>query len=215
MIQLFLKGGPIMWPLLATSLVALTVAIERLFFIVGERFHRQPDVVGRMLLAVSNADVEQAIQIGEKSKDFIARLLTRSLKHRDRPIANILLHASNCELARYNSGLNILDTVITLAPLLGLLGTVTGMIHSFGLLGGEVLHTPTAITGGIAEALLATAFGLGVAILTLIPYNYFNACLEKARLQIQDATFHVEMAFMTRTGTSPCASRNATVTSVV
>jgi biopolymer transport protein ExbB len=88
-----------------------------------------------------------------------------------------------------------LDTIITLAPLLGLLGTVTGMINSFGMLGGAELGAPTAITGGIAEALIATAFGLLVAITALLPFNYLTALEEKARLALQDAASEVELLF--------------------
>ena len=111
-----------------------------------------------------------------------------------------LLRAANWELKRFNRGLSLLDTVITLAPLLGLLGTVTGMIHSFGLLGASELGAPQAITGGIAEALIATAFGLGVAILALLPFNYLNSRLEEARHEIQDAASHVEIYLMKRVG---------------
>ena len=114
--------------------------------------------------------------------------------HRDKSVSEALLRAANWELKRFNRGLTILDTIITLAPLLGLLGTVTGMIHSFGLLGASELGAPAAITGGIAEALIATAFGLGVAITALIPFNYLNSRLEEARLDIQDAASHIELA---------------------
>ena len=82
------------------------------------------------------------------------------------------------------------------------LDTVTGMIHSFGLIAGE-LDAPAAITGGIAEALIATAFGLGVAILSLLPFNYLNARLEEARHEIQDAASHVELYLVKRS--SNCA----------
>ena len=73
----------------------------------------------------------------------------------------------------------ILDTIITLAPLLGLLGTITGMISSFGIMSDAGLGQPHAVTGGVAEALIATATGLLIAILTLIPYNYFTSRAEK------------------------------------
>jgi biopolymer transport protein ExbB len=90
----------------------------------------------------------------------------------------------------------VLDTIITLAPLLGLLGTVTGLIRSFGLLGAQELEAPAAITGGIAEALIATAFGLGIAIVALIPFNYLNARLEETRRQMEDAATHLELQLM-------------------
>ena len=97
------------------------------------------------------------------------------------------------DLKRFHRGLTILDTAITLAPLLGLLGTVTGMIRSFDMLGGSELGAPTAITGGIAEALIATAYGLGIAITALLPLNYLNSREEEARLEMQDAASHIEI----------------------
>lgn len=200
MLQLFIKGGPIMWPILFASIVALTVVIERLWFIVSESFRRQPQIVGEILARVEKGDVEGAVSIGQTSRDFVARILTYGLAHRDKSVSEALLRASNWELKRYNRGLTILDTIITLAPLLGLLGTVTGMIHSFGLLGASELGAPAAITGGIAEALIATAFGLGVAITALIPFNYLNSRMEEARLEIQDAASHVELNLNKRAG---------------
>ena len=82
--------------------------------------------------------------------------------------------AAQDELARLRRYLPVLDTVITLSPLLGLLGTVTGMIGAFGIMAQAGLNQPTAITGGVAEALIATAAGLGVAIVALVPYNFFQ-----------------------------------------
>ena len=193
MTDLFVKGGPIMWPLLVTSIVAVTVVIERLFFIVRERLRRDPAVVRDILHSVEKCDYDGAVRVGEASNDYVARTLTYALSHRDKSVSDALLGAAGRELKRYNRGLSILDTVITLAPLLGLLGTVTGMIHSFGLLGGEEIGAPQAIAGGIAEALIATACGLAVAILALLPFNYLNAQLEEARNDIQDAATHLEL----------------------
>ena len=189
-----------MWPILLASVIALTVVIERLWFIISEGVRRQPHVVGEILARVEKGDVEGAIRAGRGSCDYIARVLTYGLAHRDKSVSEALLRASNWELKRFNRGLSILDTIITLAPLLGLLGTVTGMIHSFGLLGASELGAPAAITGGIAEALIATAFGLGVAITALIPFNYLNSRLEEARLAIQDAASHIELNLNTRVG---------------
>jgi biopolymer transport protein ExbB len=192
-----LKGGPIMWPLLLTSVVALAVTLERFFFIMKERMKRRPEVVGQILTAAEQGDMEGAIRAGKGCDDFLARTLIYGLENRLSSFSNALLQAANRELKRFNQGLPILDTIITLAPLLGLLGTVTGMIRSFGLLGYRELDAPTAITGGIAEALLATAFGLGIAIVALIPFNYLNSRLEEARHEIEDASAHLEL-FLTR-----------------
>ena len=179
-----------MWPILLTSIVALAVVIERLFFIVREKWRRQPQVVERMLTAVERGEAGDALQLGRGSRDFIARTLCYALSHEDK--INAVTRSAGRELQRYNRGLSLLDTAITVAPLLGLLGTVTGMIRSFSLLGGSELGAPTAITGGIAEALIATAFGLGVAILSLLPFNYLNAQLERARHEVIDAASQLE-----------------------
>lgn len=193
MMELFHKGGPIMWPLLVSSVVGAAVAFERILFLVNEKRHRDPAAVDRILLLAEKGQIDQAILVGAGSRDSIARILVYGLQNEKKSTSNALLSAANRELKRYNQGLPILDTIITLAPLLGLLGTVTGMIRSFGLLGGSELEAPTVITGGIAEALIATAFGLGIAILALIPFNYLNARAEEARHEIEDAANHLEL----------------------
>jgi len=196
MIDLFLKGGPVMWPLLLTSMVSLTVVFERFVFMVCERCRRQPDVVTRIFTQVGQGDFSKAFEIGIKSKDFVAKVLIFALEHCDVSFSNALLQAAGRELQRFNRGIAVLDTIITLAPLLGLFGTVTGMIHAFGLLGASELGTPSAITGGIAEALIATAFGLLIAMVSLLPFNYLNARLEQARQEIENAAAHLEMLIL-------------------
>ena len=193
MFVLIQKGGPVMWPLLLTSLTALTVVIERCFFIIGEKKRRDEKAVENVLNLVEKGEIQKAIEHNKASNDFVARTLVYGLIHREKAFSNALLQAANSELKRFTQGLPILDTIITLAPLLGLLGTVTGMIRAFGLLGQKELEAPTVITGGIAEALIATAFGLGIAILALIPFNYLNARLEEARHEIEDASTHLEL----------------------
>jgi biopolymer transport protein ExbB len=191
LIDLFARGGPVMWPLLATSLVALTVAFERIAFLVRERWRRDPKAVERIFADAEAGRLDAAA--AEPSSDFVARVLGFALAHRDPSFENALLQASNRELARFDRGLAVLDTVITLAPLLGLFGTVTGMIRAFGVLGENELGAPSAITGGIAEALIATAFGLAVAMLALLPFNWGNTRLEAARQEIETAAAHLEM----------------------
>jgi biopolymer transport protein ExbB len=91
--------------------------------------------------------------------------------------------------------MSILDTVITAAPLLGLLGTVTGMMETFGALGagGDIAAAASKITGGVAEALIATACGLLIAISGLLPFNYVNARIEEAKHDVADASNALEI----------------------
>ena len=192
MIQIFLKGGPVMWPLLLTSIIAISVVLERLFFIVKEGARRDPDAVERIFSEVEGGEDDRAAAFSRESLDYVARVLAYALAHRELSPTSALMRAASRELNRFNRGLSILDTVITLAPLLGLLGTVTGMIRAFSLLGGQELGAPTAITGGIAEALIATAFGLLIAIIALIPFNFLNAKMEEARHEIEDAASRMD-----------------------
>ncbi len=196
MIDLFLRGGPVMWPLLITSLVALTVIFERLYFVIREGVRRDPAEVGKILHCAETGDFQGAYQAGISSRDYVARALTHALEHRDVSFSNALLRASSVELQHFNRGISVLDTIITLAPLLGLFGTVTGMIHAFGLLGASELGAPAAITGGIAEALIATAFGLVIAMVALLPFNFLNARLEQARQEIQNSAAQLEMCLL-------------------
>jgi len=192
LIHIFEKGGPIMWPLLISSIIALGVVIERLFFLFLEKTRRNPKRLQQFLAAVGRGDIQGAIEIGKGSKFYVVRALGYALDHRETSLANAVLYAQAKELKRYQRGIPILDTVITLAPLLGLLGTVTGMMGSFSIIGGD-LSSPGAITGGIAEALIATAYGLGIAITALLPFNFLNAKMDQARHEIESAGTQLEL----------------------
>jgi biopolymer transport protein ExbB len=193
MAELFLKGGPIMWPLLATSLVAVAVVCERLWFLLSESRRRSAADVAAVFGSAEVGDFSQAASRANASGDFVARALGSALQHPGESFVNALLCAARQELRRFNRGLSTLDTIVTLAPLLGLLGTVTGMIRAFGLLGNRELDAPAAITGGIAQALIATAFGLAIAIVALIPFNYLNTRMEEARADLEDAATRMEL----------------------
>jgi biopolymer transport protein ExbB len=192
LIHIFVQGGPIMWPLLLCSVLALGVVVERVVFLLGLKRRRDPRAMESFFAAAGRGDTDGAIRIGNESKFYVLRTLAYALSHRETSLANALLYAQAEELKRFRRGIPILDTVITLAPLLGLLGTVTGMMASFALIGGD-LSAPGAITGGIAEALIATAFGLGIAITSLIPFNILNTRLEEARAEIESAATQLEL----------------------
>jgi biopolymer transport protein ExbB len=165
---------------------------ERSIFLIAEQGRRDPKALKNFFEAIRMGDIKQALQISSASKFYVLRTLGYALEHRETSLASALMFAQKQEIKRFRAGIPILDTVITLAPLLGLLGTVTGMMGSFSLIGGE-LSAPGAITGGIAEALIATAFGLGIAITALVPFNLLNIQVEKARLEIESAATQLEL----------------------
>lgn len=202
--DLFIMGKEIMWPILLMSFVALTVIVERVLFIIRENASREPEVVEKMLEAVERRDVEGALAIGKKSKDFIAKILVYSLTNREYSLSNAFIRASGQELNRFQQGMATLDTCITGAPLLGLLGTVTGMMRTFGALGGgDVGAAAGEITGGVAEALIATACGLAIAIICLFPYNYLASRGEKAKQDVADVSHALEILLKKSETTAP------------
>ena len=186
-----------MVPILIVSLLVMATVIERVIFLIRYHRDRSPHTVREIFASVEHGRPDEAIRVGEKSSDSVASVVTAALRERDTSYTSALLSASSRELKKFNRGLPLLDTAITIAPLLGLLGTVMGMIRSFGLIAGE-LDAPAAITGGIAEALIATAFGLLVAIMALLPFNYLNARMEEARAELEEAGNRLEILLIRR-----------------
>lgn len=174
-LALLARGGPVMIPLAACSIVALAVILERLWAWRG--LGRSADAEA-VLTRAAGGHWDDACQIGEASPSPVARVLAAGIRHRN-PAATLAMEAAaRTEAARLKRFLPVLDTIITLSPLLGLLGTVTGMISAFGVMAQSGMNSPNAITGGVGEALIATAAGLGVAIAALVPFNFFNSRVE-------------------------------------
>lgn len=187
---ILVQGGMVMVPLLGASIVSLAVIIERGLF--WWRLKGQESGT-RVLALVAAGDCKSALEVARASWHPAARVLQAGLEHQN-PAPGVAMQATaQAELWRLKQSLPILDTVITLAPLLGLLGTVTGMISSFGIVAQSGLGQPQAITGGVAEALIATATGLSIAILTLIPYNYFRDRAEATIELIEERATRLEL----------------------
>ena len=193
-LELFSHGGAIMWPILLVSFVALTAVVERSIFLLRENFRREPEVVENLLDKVEHGDDSAAVTLGKNSKDYVARVLVYALTHREVSLTNAFTRAANQELNRFQRGLAVLDTCITAAPLLGLLGTVMGMMNTFGALGdGDIAANAGKITGGVGEALIATCTGLAIAIIGLLPFNVLNSRFEEARHNLTDAANALEL----------------------
>jgi len=181
MTTIFAKGGIIMWPLILLSFTSVTFIIERSVFFWLEARKRKPLDIQRILSLAEKGDLKEAEGAARQSHtDFIARTLLNGLVHKEYSLSRALETQALIELRRMKKRLPILDTVITAAPLLGILGTVIGIISSFDILGNKGISDPMAVTMGISEALITTAFGLTIALIALIPYNIFRTYYQRA-----------------------------------
>jgi len=191
-VDFFLKGGPVMYPILACALVAVAVVGERSFWWLRESRRRDPRKLEQVLAAVENGDLPAAAKIAEGSRDPVIRMIHNGLEHSHSSMLGALELGAGIELERAGRFLTVMDTLVTLAPLLGLLGTVTGLMRSFHTVGSAELAVEK-VTGGIAEALIATACGLGIAILALVPFNYFTARVARLQFELEAAATNVEV----------------------
>jgi biopolymer transport protein ExbB len=192
LIDKFHKGGPVMWPILIVSIIGLTVVIERIFWWTGRWFRRDPKRIEKVFTAIENADTAEASRLSRGSRDPVLRMMWNGLNHQHASLQGALQVAAGIEIKRAGRFLVVMDTLVTLAPLLGLLGTITGLIRSFSFLGNEELAVQ-AVTGGIAEALIATACGLGIAIFALIPFNFFTSRVSNLEFELQTAATNLEV----------------------
>jgi biopolymer transport protein ExbB len=212
LIDQFRKGGPVMWPILVVSIVALTVVLERCIWWGGRWFRRDPKRIEKVFTAIENGDTAEASRLSRGSRDPVLRMLWNGLNHQHSSLEAALQVAAGIEIKRAGRFLVVMDTLVTLAPLLGLLGTITGLIKSFSFLGNEELAVQ-AVTGGIAEALIATACGLGIAIFALIPFNFFTSRVSNLEFELQTAATNLEVMLQAHTAERHVAIESGTPSS--
>jgi biopolymer transport protein ExbB len=195
MLNFFMRGGPLMYPLLICSLISVAIIVERIIFWLEVKRGRDTFLISEMLQLAGKGHYEKAAQRARGSRDYIARVLLEGIVHRNYSLSQALEMGAEEEIKRMRKNLTILDTIITLAPLLGILGTVMGIIDSFHLLGAAGIESPRVVTEGIAQALITTATGLAIAIMTLIPYNYFLSRIERTAREIEKFANSLELTF--------------------
>ena len=191
-VQYFIKGGWVMWPILITSVVAVSVTVERAIWWIIESRRREPEKLDQIYASLESGDLKKASVYAHASQDPLLRVIWHGLNHHHASLEGALQVAAGIEIKRAGRFVVVLDTIVTLAPLLGLLGTVTGLMKAFFKLGDSEL-SEQAITGGIAEALIATACGLTIAVVALIALNYFSAKLANLQFEIQTAATNAEV----------------------
>lgn len=185
--EIFSRGSYAMWPLFLCSVLGAAVIFERLFFFIRIRFS-QKNFHRVFFDLLKKGDMTEAVKYCRKAAHPVPRLAAVYLKNvrNDSMRSDLLKRESAIALKKVEAHLRILSAITHIAPLLGLLGTVTGLVsafHQIELLGGTV--QPSDLAGGIWEALLTTVFGLTIAIPCMAFYHIFETAADNICLQIQ------------------------------
>ncbi len=193
MIDFFTRGGPLMYPILLCSVIGWAIFMERIFaFIKVRRKLRPLQNAVKDLLHKDKA--KEALDLCTQNKSPLARILIVVLKNRGcqrsylKSLAEEVGEREAVFLQRY---LGLLGTIANITPLLGLLGTVLGMIKAFNVIATEGMGTPATLGGGISEALITTAAGLTVAVPMILLHRYLSSRSERLVLELEEATMQV------------------------
>ncbi|MCB1053982.1 MAG: MotA/TolQ/ExbB proton channel family protein [Acidobacteria bacterium] len=184
------QGGIVMWLLLIMSIIALAVIIERFIALWRAKINVNEFLAKIRKALIVNRSVREAIKVCEQYRGPVASIMKAGLLKYGQPkedVEKTIENAAVFEMGRLERGLTVLATVANVAPLLGFLGTVTGMIKSFDALAAAGLSNPALVANGIKEALLTTAGGLFVAIPVQVMYNYFMSRINKFVRDIETA----------------------------
>lgn len=188
LLSVFLKGGFLMWPILLSSIVGLAIAIDR-YIVIRRAKINAPKFLIKIRTMLKKKDVSGAVAYCLEERSPASNIIRKGLKKYPfghQRVKESIEDAGKQEITKLEKGLSVLATVSGVAPLLGFLGTVTGMISAFMRI--EDLRgaaNPSDLAGGIWEALITTAFGLAVGIVALISYNYFLAAINKLVVQME------------------------------
>jgi len=191
-LTLLQKSGIVGYILLVLSIISVTIIIEKLLTLRLSRLVPREDL--RLLVDfLSEGSVGDAIELCKKRRNLLTSVVLDALKNIGTPTKENFLHAFEVTARRkfleLERGMTLLATIAAISPLLGLIGTVLGMIKIFGVLttGASAIGNPQQLSGGIAEALLTTVFGLFVAIPAVVMYNLFQKKLDKIAAEIEAA----------------------------
>ncbi|QNE65824.1 MotA/TolQ/ExbB proton channel family protein [Fusobacterium hwasookii] len=189
-------GGPILWVLVIISIGAFAVVLERIVFFAVNEKNVGNNFKDEILSLVASKKLDEAIALCDTKKSCVASAVKKFLQKAPKGIdvqdyEFILKEVTNQEISPYERRLNLLSSVISISPMLGLLGTVTGMIRAFTNISKYGAGDADIVADGIAEALLTTAAGLMIAIPVIVVYNYLNRRLEKMENEIDDVVTNI------------------------
>ncbi len=191
-VETFIEGGWVMWPIVATFFLALCVILDRVVWWLRFKAKVRPSIQVQAREALGTGDFSKAWQLTQNTSDPYLKNLAEGMSHaRTSMLAAMQLDATHL-IEKSEARMWVISTLITLAPLLGLFGTVVGIMGSFSFVGDEQLAA-TKVSGGIAEALIATAAGIGIAIICLLPYNFFRKRVSLLRGSLERWINHSEL----------------------
>ena len=193
LIQVFESGGPVMWPLVVCSLVALAIIIERLVNLRASKILK-PTIVERVTGLVEGGRADRAAQVCRDNPGIYTNIVLAGLERApDGEVAarEAVEDAGRHETAKLTRYLGALGTIVGISPLLGLLGTVTGMINVFKTIAEVGTGQAGQLSNGISQALITTATGLLIAIPTLVAYNFFQGKADAIVTEIEQESLRV------------------------
>lgn len=193
--EIMQNGGPVMWPLLACSLVVSTVIVERVLFWMALAKKRNRALMDEVLSLAEKGNWQKIKQKTSGCEDHVIRVLSVGILHRDYDMSKAMEAEAAQMVKRMTRFMSVLDTMITVAPLLGIFGTVLGIIASFKMLGAGGIADPKLVTAGIAQALVTTAAGLAISITTVFPYNYFKSRIEHSMHVMEKYATNLEVVY--------------------
>ncbi len=193
MFEIIRSGGPLMYPIGLCSVIAWAIFLERV--ISYFRIRRNTRRLGQLVIELlEKGQVEQAGQLCSATVSPLSRILQVVFRNRHRKRAEIKLLADEIggrEVIGLQRYLGLMGTIANVAPLLGLLGTVLGMIEAFRVIAAEGVGTPATLGGGISQALITTAAGLSVAVPIILVHRYLSARAERLTVELEEVTSHV------------------------
>ncbi|HHW72509.1 MAG TPA: MotA/TolQ/ExbB proton channel family protein [Firmicutes bacterium] len=182
MLKFFALGGPVMIPLLFCSIFALAIGLERLWYLMRSRVDTD-ELMEDIKLSLGQGKVLEAMQIAKKSRGPVAAVLAAGIAHYDQSPEEIKENmdvVGRDEIYKMEKRMVALELIVSIAPLLGILGTVTGIIQSFNVIAAlEGIGQAQELSAGIAEALITTAAGLSIAIPTMALNAFLNSIIDK------------------------------------
>lgn len=190
LLDYYYKGGFTMHLLLACSIIGLAFIIERFIFYFKTRINA-PKFLSEFFPLIKKKDIPNAIKLCERNHAPLTNILREGLLQYEQgkdAVARAMERQATVEVYRIERGLSVLAAIANVAPLLGFLGTVTGMIKSFGVIAVKGLDEPALVALGISEALITTATGLLIAIPVVAFWNYFIMKVNRLTKEIEQST---------------------------